>query len=74
MNDVKLIDPDWGLLREAAAKAAALTADGGGDVLVVLPYGTDFGNATQHDDGVTAIAAIDLLRELVADYEAFPDK
>lgn len=55
-------------LEEAARQAAAEVALGGGDELVVLPFGTEMPGA-QHDDGVTAIAAIDLLRVLVDQYE-----
>jgi hypothetical protein len=61
---------DWGQLGPKVAEAAVLLAAGRGDELVVLPNGTIL-PAAQYDDDVTAIAAIDLIRELVADYEAF---
>jgi hypothetical protein len=52
----------------ASDRAARLVWDGKGDELVILPFGTECPGA-QHDDGVTALAAIDLLRALVADHE-----
>lgn len=47
--------------------AAVMMAGGRGDELVVLPFGTEV-PGVQHDDGMTAIAAIDLIRALVASY------
>lgn len=57
----------------AADKAARLTFVGKGDQLVVLPNGTEV-PGVQHDDGVTAIAAVDLLRAVVADHERTDDE
>lgn len=54
----------WEMLIPQAAQAAALVAMGRGDELVVLPQGTPLSSA-QHDDGVTAVVALDLLAELV---------
>lgn len=53
---------------ESYAHAARLVATDNGDQLVVLPYGTDV-PGVQHDDGVTACAAIDLVRNLINIYE-----
>jgi hypothetical protein len=55
-------------LGEQCARAARLVAEASGDELVVLPFGTEV-PGVQHDDGVTAIAAIDLVRYLVESYE-----
>lgn len=48
---------DW---KDAVTRAKDLVRSGDGDVLVVLPTGTDIPGA-QHDDNVTAIAAVDLV-------------
>jgi hypothetical protein len=53
---------------KAARKAGGLVADNDGDRLVVLPPGMEVPGA-QDDDDVNAIAAIDLLRWLVYDYD-----
>jgi hypothetical protein len=57
----------WGA---ALYRAACLVDDSKGDWLVVLPVGYE--NAvpgTQHDDGISAVAAIDVIRMLVENYE-----
>ena len=54
---------------KAAEKAGKLVADGDPDRLVVLPLGMEEPGAVEEDD-VNAIAAIDLLRNLVYEYEA----
>ncbi len=57
----------------AAAAAAAYTVYGGGDDLIVLRSKCPVLPGEQDDDGVRAIAAIDLLRHLVANYETEED-
>lgn len=58
----------------AAATAAAHAVFGGGDDLVVLRTACPVLPGEQADDGVRAIAAIDLLRYLVEHYEALQEK
>jgi hypothetical protein len=53
-----------------AATAARLVAQGEGEVLVVLPLSTPTITGEQDDDGVRAVAAIDVLHWLTSEYEA----
>lgn len=68
-QELVLVPADMSKLGAAVRKAATRVALDTGDELVVLPFGTEL-PGVQHDDGVTAIAAIDLVRALVASYEA----
>lgn len=58
----------------AAATAAGHVVFGGGDDLVVLRNLCPVLPGEQNDDGVRAIAAIDVLRILVANYESVEDR
>lgn len=56
-------------LARVAATAAATCVYGGEDDLIVLPKECPVFPSEQDDDGVRAIAAIDVLRYLVENYE-----
>ena len=56
-------------LGAAASAAAARTAFGGGDDLIVLRNACPIIPGEQDDDDLRAIAAIDLLRYLVENYD-----
>lgn len=54
---------------DALEVAVMMVARGDGDDLLVITPGTEI-PGVQHDDGETCIAAIDLVRAVVDDYEA----
>ena len=56
-------------LEIAYRNAIALVIDGDGDELIVLPNGHEGIPGVETDDGVPAIAAIDLVRHAVDVYE-----
>ena len=56
-------------LARVAQVAAATCVYGGEDELIVLPKACPVFPGEQGDDGVRAIAAIDVLRHLVENYE-----
>lgn len=62
-------EPDLTTYEQAAAQAAVLCADDDGDALVVLEGDCPHVPGEQGDDGVRAVAAIQLLRHLVDTYE-----
>lgn len=63
-----MIMPDHHWLA-VAGEAAKLVARNDGDRLIVLPLSAPNVPGSQTDDEIRAVAAIDLLRHLVAEYE-----